>query len=116
MIVIDYQSRTPIYVQIVNEIEKCIIKGQLKPDDQMPSIRELASELGINPNTVKKSYAELENKNVIRSVSTKGTFITTKIEEIVQNKIETSIQMIQKEVEELKMLGLDFEQIKERIK
>lgn len=116
MIAIDYQSRTPIYVQLVDEIEKCIIKGQLKPDDQMPSIRELANELGINPNTVKKSYAELENKKIIKSVSTKGTFITTKIEEIVQNKIETSIQVIQREVEELKMLGLRFEDIKERIK
>ena len=116
MIDIDYQSRTPIYVQIVNEIEKCIVHGKLKPDDQMPSIRELASELGINPNTVKKSYTELENKNMIRSVSTKGTFITSKIEEIVQNKIESSFFHIQKEVEELKMLGYSVEEIKERIK
>ncbi len=116
MISIDYQSGLPIYVQIVNEIEKCIIRGQLKPDDQIPSIRELASELGINPNTVKKSYTELENKNVIRSISTKGTFITSKIEEIVQNKIESSFKLIQKEVEELKMLGLDVTEIRERIK
>ena len=116
MIDIDYQSRIPIYVQIVNEIEKCIINGKLKPEDQMPSIRELASELGINPNTVKKSYSELENKNIIRSVSTKGTFITSKIEEIVQNKIESSFFHIQKEVDELKMLGYSVEEIKERIK
>lgn len=116
MIAIDYQSRTPIYVQIANEIEKCIIRGQLKPDDQMPSIRELASELGINPNTVKKSYSELENKNIIRSISTKGTFITSKIEEMVQNKIEASFETIQKEVDELKMLGLSIEDVRERIK
>ena len=82
----------------------------------MPSIRELANELGINPNTVKKSYTELENKNMIRSVSTKGTFITSKIEEIVQNKIESSFFHIQKEVDELKMLGYSVEEIKERIK
>ena len=116
MIDIDYQSRTPIYAQIVNEIEKCIIHGKLKPDDQMPSIRELASELGINPNTVKKSYTELENKNIIRSGSTKGTFITSKIAEIVQNKIEASLSFIQKEVDELKMLGYSIEEIRERIK
>lgn len=82
----------------------------------MPSIRELASELGINPNTVKKSYSELESKNIIRSVSTKGTFITSKIEEIVQNKIEATLQNVLKEVEELKMLGLSKEEILERIK
>ncbi len=116
MIDIDYQSRTPIYVQIVQEIEKCVIRGQLKQNDQMPSIRELANELGINPNTVKKSYAELENKNIIRSVSTKGTFITSKLEEIVQNKIEESIEIIKKEVNELYMLGLTFDDIRERIK
>lgn len=116
MIDIDYQSRTPIYVQIVNEIEKCIIHGKLKPGDQMLSIRELASELGINPNTVKKSYAELENKNIIRSVSTKGTFITSRIEEIVQKKIETSFELIKKEIEELKMLGVSETDIMERIK
>lgn len=115
MIVLDYQSRTPIYEQIVNEFEKCIIHGKLKPSDQMPSIRELAQELGVNPNTVKKSYSELENKNIIKSMSTKGTFITSKIEEIVQNKIETSFQMIQKEVDELKMLGLSIQDIRERI-
>lgn len=116
MIDIDYQSRTPIYVQIVNEIEKCILHGKLKPGDQMLSIRELASELGINPNTVKKSYAELENKNMIVSVSTKGTFITSRIEEIVQNKIDKSIQVILKEVKELQMLGVSLEDIIERIK
>lgn len=115
MFALDYQSRTPIYVQIVNEIEKCIIHGKLKPEDQMPSIRELANELGINPNTVKKSYTELENKNIIKSMSTKGTFITTKIEEIVQNRIETSIANILKDVNELKMLGLSVTDIKERI-
>ena len=57
-----------------------------------------------------------ENKNIIRSVSTKGTFITSKIEEIVQNKIRASIELMQKEVHELKMLGLSFEDIVERIK
>jgi GntR family transcriptional regulator len=116
MIDIDYQSRTPIYVQIVNEIENCIIHGKLKPEDQMPSIRELASELGINPNTVKKSYSELESKNIIRSISTRGTFITSKIEEIVQNKIKTTFANMQQEVDELKMLGFSLEEIKERIK
>ncbi len=113
---LDYQSGVPIYVQIVQNIENCILQGILKPEMQMPSIRELANDLGVNPNTVKKSYAELENKNIIRSISTKGTFITSKIEEIVQNKIKTSFASIQKEVDELKMLGLDVEEIKERIK
>ena len=55
MINLDYTSRTPIYEQIVNEIEKFVALGILKEKEQIPSIRELASTLGINPNTVKKA-------------------------------------------------------------
>ena len=62
MINLDYQSRTPIYEQIVNQVERLISLGILKPKQQMQSIRELATSLGINPNTVKKAYEELEKR------------------------------------------------------
>ena len=76
MINLDYQSRTPIYEQIVNGIEKYVALGILKEKTQIPSIREMASNLGINPNTVKKSYDILEGRGVITTISTKGTFIS----------------------------------------
>ena len=63
MINLDYKSRVPIYEQIVNEIERYVVLGILKPEEQLPSVREMATELGINPNTVKKAYTELERKN-----------------------------------------------------
>ena len=65
MINLDYQSRTPIYEQIVLEIERYVALGILKPEEQIPPIREMATELGINPNTVKKAYSILESKGVI---------------------------------------------------
>ena len=71
MIILDYQNRNPIYCQIVQQIERYIALGILKANDPLPSIRELASSLGINPNTVKKAYSELENKKLIVSISTK---------------------------------------------
>ena len=89
MIELDYQSEKPIYEQIINEIKRNIIKGSLKPQEQIPSIRELASTLGVNPNTVKKSYNILEKENIIKSYSTKGTFISNKIDNFLQESINS---------------------------
>ena len=70
MINLDYQSRIPIYEQIVDGIEKYVALGILKEKTQIPSIREMAGNLGINPNTVKNSYDILENRGVITTIST----------------------------------------------
>ena len=85
MINLDYQSRTPIYEQIVEEIERYVAIGILKPEEQLPSVRDMATTLGINPNTVKKAYTELERRGVTVTISTKGTFIaydTIKVVEV----------------------------------
>ena len=60
MIVIDYQNRKPIYEQIVERFQTLIITGAIEPDSQMPSVRSLAVDLSINPNTIQKAYRELE--------------------------------------------------------
>ena len=70
MINLDYQSRTPIYEQIVEEIERYVAIGILKPEEQLPSVRDMATTLGINPNTVKKAYTELERRGVTVTIST----------------------------------------------
>lgn len=111
MINIDYQSRIPIYKQIENEIERYVSLGILKPNEQIYSIRELAANLGINPNTVKKAYTELEIKGVIKTISTKGTFITENIDTIRKEKIQERINKIKAEIGELKKLGLTQEEI-----
>lgn len=116
IISLDYQSRTPIYEQIIREIERYVALGILKSNEQIPSIRELASSLGINPNTVKKAYTELEQKGVIYVISTKGTFIAEKTNIVVQRKINDGINNINKIIAELEMLGVSKEEIKKRIK
>lgn len=68
MVVIDYQNRKPIYEQIVERFQMLIVKGILEPDSQMPSVRALATELSINPNTIQKAYAVLEQEGYIYPV------------------------------------------------
>ena len=65
MFSIDYRSRTPIYRQIIDNVENLAARGVLQPDGQLPSVRSLAVELSINPNTIAKAYSELEAKGII---------------------------------------------------
>ena len=76
MIVIDYQNRKPIYEQIVEKFQLLIIRGILKADSQMPSVRSLAAELSINPNTIQKAYAILEQQGYIYPVKGRGNFVS----------------------------------------
>ena len=111
MIQIDYQSRTPIYEQIVLEIERYIVLGIYKPKQQIESIRELATSLGINPNTVKKAYDELERRGTITTISTKGTFIAEDTDELLEQKVKEKVKKIQDEIKELEKLGVSKEKI-----
>ena len=115
MISIDYTSRIPIYEQIVNEIERYVSFGVYKPNERIESVRELASNLGINPNTVKKAYDELERRGVITTLSTKGTFITDDIKTLTKSKIDEKIKGIKQEIFELEKLGVSKEEIIKRL-
>ena len=112
---LDYQSRIPIYEQIVNNIEKYVAVGILREKSQIPSIRELANNLGINPNTVKKAYDILENKGVIMTISTKGTFISNNTKMVLENKIDKEINLIKDKMRELENMGISKKEIMERI-
>ena len=112
---LDYQSRLPIYEQIVEQFERYIAYGVLKPKEQVPSIRELAAALGINPNTVKKAYEELEKRGAIVTVSTKGTFVTENIKEVVKVKIQDKLNVIKENIKELEKLGMTKEEIMKEI-
>lgn len=115
MINLDYQSRIPIYMQIVQEIERFVALGILKPEEQIPSIRDLASQLGINPNTVKKAYSILESKGVIVTFSTKGTFIGIKTDGVIENAVSEKISKIKKIIKELEKYGVSKDEIIKRI-
>ena len=75
MIKLDLQSRLPIYEQLKEQIVKLSMLGVLPPHEKLPSVRILAREIGINPNTVQKAYQDLERDGIIYTVSGKGSFV-----------------------------------------
>lgn len=78
MIILDYRDSRPIYEQIVEKFKLLILKGVLKQDEKMPSVRSLAVELSINPNTIQRAYAQLESQGYIYTVKGKGNFVSDK--------------------------------------
>lgn len=113
---IDYRKKEPIYEQIVYQIERYVSLGVLKEGDKLQSVRTLAIELGINPNTVKKAYDILENHGVIESLSTKGSFISGNTSKIKKEKINQILNDIEDKIKELETLGLNKKDIIERLK
>ena len=75
MIIIDYTDRRPIYEQIVERFQSLVLCGVLEKDAPLPSVRNLAMELSINPNTIQRAYGELEHRGVIYTVKGKGNFV-----------------------------------------
>ena len=76
MIILDYKDRRPIYEQVIEKLEELIFLGVLKEHDPMPSVRSLAMDLSINPNTNQRAYAELERRGYIYVVKGKGSFVS----------------------------------------
>ncbi len=114
-IIIDYTSRVPIYEQIVLAIERQVALGILKPKEGILSIRELALNLSINPNTVKKAYDILENKKIIVSRSTKGTYIADDISLAKKEKINSLLEEMHQKMTELENLGLTKDEILKKL-
>lgn len=75
MILLDYKDRRPIYQQVVEKLSGLMICGILEQDSQLPSVRSMATELSINPNTIQRAYAELERRGFIYSVKGRGSFV-----------------------------------------
>ncbi|WP_053218377.1 GntR family transcriptional regulator [Virgibacillus senegalensis] len=71
-----FQSSTPIYSQLAERINKQILRGDLKPGDKLPSVREMGLQVNVNPNTVQRTYRELEGMMIVESRRGQGTFVT----------------------------------------
>lgn len=77
MIGLDYRDARPLYEQIKDNFKKLILSGGMVPEEKMPSVRELASELSINPNTIQRAYRELELEGYIYTVTGRGSFVVS---------------------------------------
>lgn len=109
MIVINYQDRRPIYEQIVERFQTLILSGVLEADSQMPSVRSLATELSINPNTIQKAFAILEAEGYIYPVKGRGNFVAGN-QNLVQKKKEEFFCDLRELLEKGKCLNITREE------
>lgn len=108
MIGIDLQNRKPIYEQIVERFQTLIVNGVLEPDSQMPSVRSLAMELSINPNTIQKAYSLLEQQGYIYPVKGRGNFVSGNAG-LKLKKQESVFQSLRELVDKSRELGIEYE-------
>ena len=109
---IDLQSRIPIYEQLYKKVVELVLKGELKAGDKLPSVRELAKNLGVNPNTVSKAFQLLERDNVIYSLAGRGSFVSNINTDTVK---ETAFADFDRAVAEALNAGITKEELAERI-
>ena len=100
-IYIDNKSGVPIYDQIYKQIKGLIINGELKEDDMLPSIRNLAKDLGISVITTKRAYDELEKEGFIYTVAAKGSFVAPKNVELIREDMLKRIEAYMQEIIQL---------------
>ncbi len=95
MIIIDYRDSRPIYEQVVEKFKLLILKGVLTENEKMPSVRTLAMELSINPNTIQRAYAQLEEQGYIYTVKGRGNFVSDRTPLLADYKEEIRNQLAQ---------------------
>ena len=113
MFQLDHSDHRPIYEQIKDKIKELIISGVLKEDDKVPSVRELASTLTINPNTIQKAYRDLEAEGYIYSLRAKGSFVSPKREVVRRSDTDEIISEFEALLSKMKFLGITYEEVNE---
>ena len=106
-------SSRPTYLQIIERVQMDIITGRYQPGDKLPSVRDLAQEAAVNPNTMQKALSELERSGLIYSQRTSGRFITEDKELIHQMKKELAAAEVSAFVAHMKQLGITPEEIRQ---
>ena len=86
LITVDLRDRKQLYEQLIDNVKNLILMGELSPDEKLPSVRSLARELGINPNTIQKAYAELERQGVIITLPGRGSVVTSKTGDLLEKQ------------------------------
>ncbi|MBC3898209.1 GntR family transcriptional regulator [Acetobacterium malicum] len=104
-------SDRPIYKQLVEQIELRIISGVYAPGDKLESVREMAMDAGVNPNTMQKALAELERMELVFAQRTSGRFITEDLKVIEEAKKNLAVQEISAFLEKMKKLGMGRNEI-----
>lgn len=114
MISINFRDSRPIYVQVKDSLRHLIVSGALQPNYKLPSVRELAAELAINPNTIQRAYRELEAEGYLCSVPGKGSF-TCENAEVESGRKKELFEKFDNAAAELQFLGVTAAQLHARL-
>ena len=115
MVHLDYRDARPIYAQIIDGIREQIAAGILEPGEKLPSVREMAASLAINPNTIQRSYRSLELEGWIATVPGKGCFVCGN-QQTRQKEQEKLLQQLDELMDQLHAVGVEDAQILARMK
>ena len=106
-----FDSNIPIYLQIMHKIKQSIVAGELKPGERIPSVRDLSTVFGVNPNTMQRALTELEREGLLYSERTSGRFVTEHTEVIQTMQKTYAEELIQKFLNQMYSLGYTKEQV-----
>lgn len=110
LITVDMRSRKQLCDQLTDNIRELILSGEFKPDDKLPSVRSLAKELGINPNTIQKAYSELERNGVIMTLPGRGSIVLADSESLRGEKTRQLVKSLMSLAREAKSAGISEEE------
>lgn len=111
MIQIDPRSRMPIYEQLVDGITRLVVSGAMEADGAVPSVRALAAELSVNPNTVQKAFSELERRGILCSVPGKGRFVNGDVAVLRTKQAEKQLEALAAEMKKAVSMGVSRKRI-----
>lgn len=114
MIILDYKDSRPIYEQIVEKFSTLILRGVIVKDSQMPSVRSLAMELSVNPNTIQKAYSELERNGFIYVIKGRGAFVAAK-DSLLEIHHKECLDELKRNVTQALEYGLSSKEIMEAV-
>lgn len=112
----EFDNSKPIYIQIIEDIKKKLIRGEIRPGDKIPSQREFAKDMKVNPNTVQRAYREMENMGLVKTLRGQGTFIDDKEELLNEIKKDMASSILVKFIEDMRSLGIEDRETLDLIK
>ncbi|MCP1357842.1 GntR family transcriptional regulator [Aneurinibacillus migulanus] len=111
----EFNASQPIYQQIVARICRQIVREEIKPGEKLPSVREMAVQSGVNPNTIQRVYSELERMNIVEARRGQGSFVTENLEELERLRVQLKVEYIGEFVRNMKEMGFSPSEIIEGI-
>ena len=115
MFLVNPRSKQPLYEQLVEQLRRQIVLGGMKAGAAMPSIRQLATELGINPNTIQKAYRRMEEEGMILSIAGKGSFVSDDLADMLTKQREDQRSKAKQMLQSCREMGLTKEEITQMV-